>query len=588
MNDGFLTSCDVIPTVPLSRSILSTSTYTKYWTTTDSSGITVTYSTAIGTGVLGTDASHPGGLSHNTGAIIGVALAGTFTVIISVFIIFFACKRYKQKKNNVTGSRENFLSHDSGAGVSVWRRPPLDDDEFESGYDHRRLQSGAAVTMEGDGTTQQLPDGPVSYSTYPYDSGDGGENSGGRNGGFSGDASADSAMMYPVKRQSEPDYWPNSAHIGLALPYQNPQEFPSGSASDPYEDDHAAMEAGISRSLTGHGHQSNDALASSVFFASSSHGHLLAAGVAQSSSSGHGIGDDGRRSKSDSPVGERNKFPPSSYVPPGRPRIGGGDGDASGSDSSSIKGLFGKLKSMSKDIMKEKRRSRLQHQDSRGPGLSRSSGESITSRPSMSMSLGHSSGPGHTSLTSHHGHEHSYYGMPSSLLNPPKPIPLAMPTNHLPPVPVIRYSEPTSAAHPYLISDMYPLHLGQDNSGHGFEPTSDSPYADTWTPPVIFCSSPSPAPTETSSYVEGLLNPHMLPGSAGGLGIPGSGLVGTSGASNDGSFRGYGFGMSKDGGESVMSLRDNVDYSRPISGAVIHKSTTTFGTDVESASIATR
>lgn len=505
----------------------------------------------------------------------------------SVFVIFFACKRYKQKKNVVSGSRENFLSRDGAvSGVSSWR-PPLDDEEFESGYEHRRMQSVTGVTMEGDGMMQQLPAGPISYPSYPYDGDDRGENAGGRSGGFSGNVSAESAMMYPIRQQSEPEYWPDVTQIGLALPYQNPEELANRSVSDPFGDDHVATDAGISTSMTGHGHASNDALASSVFLGnSSSQAHLIGATGAQTSSSGHGIGDGGRTSKSPSPVAERNRFPPSSYVPPGRPRTGSdGSGGGSGNtnDNSSIKGLFGKLKSISRDMMERNKRSSLQHQDSRGPGLSRSSGESVTSRPSMSMSLGHSSGPGHTSLTSHHGHDYPYYGMPSSLLNPPKPIPMAMP-NYTPPVPIIRRSEPTLIAQPYLISNNYPLPLSQDNIGHGFELTSDSPYIDTWTPPTIFCSSPSPVPTDASSYVEGLLNPHILPGTSGGLGVPNSGITGGSGT--NGSIRGYGLGMSQDGGESVMSLRDNVDYSRPISKAVTYRSTTTFGTDIESASIA--
>ncbi|KAF9460851.1 hypothetical protein BDZ94DRAFT_877337 [Collybia nuda] len=109
-----------------------TSSYltTKYWSSTLFGGSMTTFSTIIETGVLSTNKPRDdNGFSHNTGAIIGVALAGTFSLTMAVVIFFFACQKYKKRHTRYQGSNgevRNF-SRDS------WY-PPLegDDDEYYS------------------------------------------------------------------------------------------------------------------------------------------------------------------------------------------------------------------------------------------------------------------------------------------------------------------------------------------------------------------------------------------------------------------------------------------------------------------------
>lgn len=632
----------MVTSVPPTRTTLSlsTSTLTKYWTSTYPGGSTITYSTIIETGVLSTDKTRPSdAFSHNTGAIIGITLAGTFALVILALIIFFTCRKYKQRESIASGSRENFLRRDVDIEPPAWRSPlEGDDDEFEQRYGYRGLGfgsegTGAAATGVQGGVMQENPGaGSVSYSAYPHDSGGSGENGGAGigNEGLSGSTSAESALMFPPQghvypgmggvdsyvymppsgvvvppipgpsspegmthatRSSpppEPGLWLSASPTqpGFALPYQHPQQAASRSTSDPFGDGHAAPAVAIS-STSGHGHPSSDALASSVYLGSSSHGHLVntvGAGGTWSSSSGHGVS--GGRSKSASPAAERRSMaPPSSYVPPRGGMADSSDSSGSGSDRSSVRDLFGRFRSLSKGKGKERDRSKsLQNEGV----VSRSSGESMASRRSMSMSVGHSTTLGHTSVYSH-GHPHAH-GQPSSLLNPPNPLPMSMPRSDVLPVPVIQYpeiAEPSPMGYPYSIPDQYqqPPAYSQHGPRNDLGLTSDSPYVDICPPPTTF-RPPSPVPTDASSYVEGLLNPRMLPGGSAGLDTFD---IGGSRGGNVGDRRGsrgigrHSLGMSEDGGGSVMSLRDNVDYSRPISGAAMQgmRSTTTFGTDTE-------
>ncbi|KXN82773.1 hypothetical protein AN958_02212 [Leucoagaricus sp. SymC.cos] len=441
----------------------------------------------------------------------------------------------------------------------------------------------------------------------------------------------------------------------------------SNGTSDPVGDEHAVVTAVSSTS--GHGHHSSDAIASSAFLGgSSSQGHLISTpggsgsgsgngggGGVLTSSSGHGGGvsvgggamtpSSGYtfgypRSKSNSPTTERrkNSLPPSSFVPPRTATMdsnGSGSG-SSGSDVSrpSVRGLLGKLKSFSKKGKESQteggrdRRKSLQHFSGQtssfgmsGRGRSMSSGESMTSRRSMSMSMSTAmpmpmpmSGMAHTSL----------HCPPSSLLNPPNAIPIPPPPPIArtdvsppppPPVPTIQYpSDPSTSMSMGNYSYSSPIddyHHQRPQFPHHFHPDTnvagDSLYLDVRSPPTM--RSPSPVSTEASSFIEGLLNPRILPGSSNipkKSDIPGAGggdpggpspisaiqREWSTGSGGSGSILaarrllraevvGFGLGTHDDvGGGSMMSLRDNVDYSRPISGAVVErmKSTTTFGT----------
>jgi hypothetical protein len=181
------------------------------------------------------------------------------------------------------------------------------------------------------------------------------------------------------------------------------------------------------------------------------------------------------------------------------------------------------------------------------------------------------------------------------LLNPPNPpIP---PVPSMPPIPIIRYpdmiADPipnayTSQTSSYSYLPPLPLHNPRYSIGVAI---SDPPYPGVW-PQQVSPSIPSLVPTSTdaSSYVEGLLNPNILPNPSGGARIPGVDRAGGFGPSDEvvGGSRGgegigrYGLWTNEYEGRSTMSLRDHVDYSRPISTAVTAaRSTTTFGTDRE-------
>lgn len=385
-------------------------------------------------------------------------------------------------------------------------------------------------------------------------------------------------------------------------PYENPQQtmsgFTSATGSGFFGDGDAY--AGVASSTSGHGHYSNDGHTTScldssshgdpasnfgLLTSSSGHAISMSTGGVLTSSSGHGMmgtAHSRSRSKSYSPGVERwGQAPPSSYIPPHR-KTGKSTESFGGGSSSSVKGLLGKFKSISKlkDKRKEERERQLhlRHENIRAT-MAQSSRESIT------MSMGHSSILGYA--TSH--------PPPSSLLNPPNPPILSVPP--VPPLPIIRYpdmiADPTSKVYTsqpssHLYIPPLPPHNPRYSIGVAI---SDPSYPDVW-PPQTSPSIPSLVPTSTdaSSYVEGLLNPNILPDPSGcgaisdsdkmgGFG-PGDGVIG---GSRDGEGVGrYGLWTTEYDGRSMMSLRDHVDYSRPIGVAVLAaRSTTTVGTDRE-------
>ncbi|KAJ6619389.1 hypothetical protein B0H10DRAFT_2433450 [Mycena sp. CBHHK59/15] len=99
---------------PLSGSLFTT-------TMTYTSGGTVYTTTS--TGVIGTGTSSPHDFAHNIGGIISVALACVVAVILAVFGVFFACKRFKPR----AGPRRGFALSGAAKGLrrppGVWRSP---------------------------------------------------------------------------------------------------------------------------------------------------------------------------------------------------------------------------------------------------------------------------------------------------------------------------------------------------------------------------------------------------------------------------------------------------------------------------------
>jgi len=257
-------------------------------------------------------------------------------------------------------------------------------------------------------------------------------------------------------------------------------------------------------------------------------------------------------------------------------------------------GLLGKLKVMSKNV---KSSERVRESDEmkwsshahslRQSGWMDSSDDSTMLRRSIAASISMPMGELPT--------KSNYPRLPSSLLNPPNAIPippLRSPISmqrdgNVSPVPSIQDPQTsmdiTGEYHLFRAHTEYGLHNEYEAEG-------------IWTSSAIgghLLRPPSPVSTETSSCIEGLLNPRMLPG--GGSGVAkavkrqaprGSGAASSSRSLGFAPGHGQhhdGLGMYGQGERgSVMSLRDNVDYSRPISGNVVvdrMKSTTTFESD---------
>ncbi|PFH47988.1 hypothetical protein AMATHDRAFT_49892 [Amanita thiersii Skay4041] len=133
-----VTITDMIP-----ESITNTPMTTKV-TRTLLGGRTTVITTMVQSGVLSTNAAGDNGFSHNTGAIIGVAVAGTAIVIAAVVLVFWLCASYRHQRRwsddtpwwlGADGdSRANILGRSGGDWTSVassvrsWR-PPLGEDD---------------------------------------------------------------------------------------------------------------------------------------------------------------------------------------------------------------------------------------------------------------------------------------------------------------------------------------------------------------------------------------------------------------------------------------------------------------------------
>jgi len=316
-------------------------------------------------------------------------------------------------------------------------------------------------------------------------------------------------------------------------------------------------------------------------------------------------------SKCNSPTTELKGLHSSTYVPFPSTMPESNASSGSGGSKSSGRRLLGKLKTMSKNV-KSNERVRESGEMKWSPhghnscqsGWVNSSDDSEMLRRSIAASTSMPMGELSTQL--------HYPRLPSSLLNPPNAIPIPSLRS---PMSIQRdgnVSPVSSIQDPQMSMDITgEYHLFTTHQEYGSHNEYEA--EDIWTSPAIggrLLRPPSPVSTETSSCIEGLLNPRMLPGGGGDGGISsGSGVskaakcqaprgiysaVGSTGSGAASSLRNLGFapgnGQHHDGlgmydeGErgSVMSLRDNVDYSRPISGNVVvdrMKSTTTFESD---------
>ncbi|KNZ71402.1 hypothetical protein J132_09856 [Termitomyces sp. J132] len=119
--------------------VLSTKTISTTLTSHRNGAIST--STSLEPGVLSTDnPKGPNGFARDTGAIVGVAVAGTCVIIIAVIVLFFLCKRRRQ------GTRYRSGGFGSSAGLQFipWQ-PPLagDDDALFYTQDVRRHSNGS-------------------------------------------------------------------------------------------------------------------------------------------------------------------------------------------------------------------------------------------------------------------------------------------------------------------------------------------------------------------------------------------------------------------------------------------------------------
>ena len=376
-------------------------------------------------------------------------------------------------------------------------------------------------------------------------------------------------------------------------------------------------------SLSVHGHPNTSSEAVASLGDSSTQGHLISVGH------GNGTGDEGRGeggggvmassldhdmrmihrelrtpspnhghgkispvepwSISNSPTTEPKGLQP--YVPFPSMMPEHSASSASGGSQLNGRGLLGKLKVMSKNVKSNERK--------RESDKMKWSPHAHSSRQSGWMDLGDDSAMLRRSIAASTSMpmgeistQSNYSRLPSSLLNPPNAIPippLRLPTSlqrggHVSPVPSIR--DPQTSMD--ITGEYRPFTTHPGYGSHNEYETED-----IWTSPTIggrLLRPPSPVSTETSSCIEGLLNPRMLPGGGGDGGISGgSGVskaakrqaprgthsaMGSTGSGAASSLRSLGFapghGMYDEGERgSVVSLRDNVDYSRPISGHVV-------------------
>ncbi|TFK33954.1 hypothetical protein BDQ12DRAFT_669777 [Crucibulum laeve] len=526
-----------VETTSPSTSFPYTLTYTSVWTSTFPGGSVTTYSTVIETGVLSTDTPKGDAFAHNTGAIIGVSLGGALALILVVIGVFFGCRRYKGHGRPHNGSNENFLARGHPA---VWR-PPLDEDDdidYDPYYDHN--SSGASPSNappahsvghsgEGDFLDGSSNGGHGSAS---------GTGSAGHRGvsasfaGGSGSVESGGPPPSPVRSSSfggqpyMPGFGQTMDMASTAVPATMAANY-----SMPLEQRRRSNVPDPGLWLGGRDISSiygNTAPPTDL----SSHGHgstyESAISLGPGSSSGHGA------TSSSSGHGAVQAVSRGSASPASGSGSGSGSGSRSNPHGSSTRHSNTPPTSFplpqqntGSDRPDSERRSVRSFLGRLSPRSRGSVPEFVMHNPSTA---GHSSAESILPIASR---RQSYATppvgyTPSSLLNP-LPTPPQLPSS----------SSPTS---PFLT----PAEIAHANEQH-YSPTASVQHL--W-PPATLPPLPSPALTQSSVVAEGLLDPQL------------------------------GRALSQDEQASMTSLRDNVDYTRPIHGLVNNRmySSTTITT----------
>ncbi|PPR00181.1 hypothetical protein CVT24_005079 [Panaeolus cyanescens] len=438
------TSSSISPTS--SSSSHSTRFTTTVIRTVFTNGKTTTVTTVIETNTLSTDIARPSsGIARNTGAIIGIAISAAVALIVTVCLMFFACKRFKSRRSH-HGSTDNILGL---ARETSWR-PPIDGDD-------ESYMGGYGATMAGAGQA-----GPLSRSNSNED-----PFMGDRFSGEGGNGSAESANA-GMARPLGPVFGGQHLYVpGMAETSEERRSSPENGSSETQMT--SAWHPGLANMLpaddegrlnnTTGSNYSTTSLTLGGDMSSQSHGGSRSQnGLLKAYSTSRKRGSvPGPRAMPEDKYRRHSSTPPTAFLgtrqersPPER--------SPDSNDKGSIRSFIGKLRNS--------RHMSLQSMMTiRGNGNKATSQESITTRAM-------------TNLYS------------PSLLNPPIPLPQPSPALlHFPRgVTGNSYTTPSEAmSYAYMYPNMSSV---------------------AW-PPVTLPPAPSPVPTDNSSMVEGLLHPRL-------------------------------------------------------------------------------
>lgn len=442
--------------------------------------------------MLRTDGPTPSGFARNTGAIIAVSLSAVVGLILAVLAIFFAFKRYKSRSN--TASMENILA--LAREVSL-RRPVdgEDDDSVIGGYG---------------GSHSPFRNRPLDRSSPS------GEGSGGL-GGASGQLLAEGGRLGSAE-SSNPGMAPplNPAFGGQPyMPTYGQTALRPVGQPDPFS--RYASVAGQDSSQTSRGIRPRtyyEGSGGQNHRSPGGSGSAISLTLAGSSSGGHG-----------SSSGESSRAKPPTRVSPTGSRPIPPSIDGHRHSSAPPAAFMGGVREPFFDHERQQHPEQSDKASARS-FLTRLRNGRRTSLQSLATVRGGRAQATQGSMESLMSPEPSNLYSPS-LLNPPVIIP--------PSRAILRFPRGvTGNSYTPLPPEMSERYTSGPSSG-------------PW-PPVTLPPPPSPAPTDDSSMVEGLLHPRL------------------------------GRGTDRLQQASTASLRDNEDYTRPINGLVNNhvRSTTTF------------